>query len=239
MKKKAAGYARVSTKRSEQLASYEQQLSHWQKVIGLDPNYEFVGMYADYGISGKFMANRKQLMSLIDDCLSGEVEMIFVGAVSRFARNLKELLDTVHLLRENNVGVYFEKENINSLDSGSDLYLTIAAAIAENELRDDRLRILMANDMRTKEGYVSVGNGLYGYLLKKQVFTIVEDEAEIVRKIFTYYLEGKSIGDVCKSLNEKGYKTRQGSLWSSTTVRKMLSNEKYCGDVQMLSLIHI
>lgn len=238
-KKKAAGYARVSTKNAKQLTSYEHQLEHWKRTIEEDGRYDFVGMYADYGISGKSMDKRRQFQTLIDDALSGKVDMIFASSVSRFARNLKELLDTIHLLRENNVGVYFEKENINSLDTGSDLYLTVAASIAENDLRDERLRILTANDMRTQEGYVSVGNGIYGYAFKKQKFTVIEEEAKVIKIMFKEYLDGKSLGDICKELNDNGYRTRQGGLWSNTTVRKMLSNEKYCGDVQLRKFLKV
>lgn len=229
--KKVAAYVRVSTSKADQIHSYEFQYEYWYNTLSKNPEYDYAGIYADKGISGKYAAKRPQLMALINDCDQGKIDMIFTKSVSRFARNLEETLSIVHHLRDIGIGIYFERENINTLNPSSDLYLSVAATLAENDLKESSRRIRAGIDMRTELGIISIGNGMFGYKLKDNELETVEKEARIVRKIFKWYLEGGTLAEICENLNTEGIKSRRGGLWCGSTIRKMLSNEKYCGDV--------
>ena len=132
--KRVCAYARVSTASKSQEHSFDFQSDYWNKTLGDNPEYSYVGLYADKGISGKFANRRPQFMAMMGEALSGKIDIIFCKSVQRFSRNTEELLTYVRQLREVGVAVIFEKEKINTIESKSDLYLTIAVAVAEDDL---------------------------------------------------------------------------------------------------------
>lgn len=231
-RQKAAAYGRVSTNSTEQAHSFENQSNYWNRKLAYDPKYEYVGLFADKGISGRHLRYRPQMLALLDACRHGEVDIIFTKSVQRFARNTVELLETVRELRELNVAVYFEKENINTLTAESELYLTIAAAVAEEDLNRYGQNVAWTIKDNFEKGDISVvGIRMLGYAMKNKQFQIVPHEAVIVRQLFEIYATGKySTRDIAELLNGYGYRTLHGSLWTSQQVLATLNNEKYKGD---------
>lgn len=131
--KKVCAYARVSTDSEEQLTSYSSKINHYTNYIKSNPDWEFAGVYADEGISGTQVKKRTEFMRMIDDALNGKIDIIIAKSISRFARNTLDTLKYVRLLREHNVDVYFEKENIHTLELDSEMFLTLYSAFAQAE----------------------------------------------------------------------------------------------------------
>lgn len=132
--KRVCAYARVSTDLEEQQTSYASQIKHYSEQIKSNPNYEFVGIYADEGISGTQVKHRTEFMRMIDDAKNDKIDMIITKSISRFARNVVDTLKYVRLLREHNVDVYFEKENIHTLDLDSEMFLTFYSALLKQKV---------------------------------------------------------------------------------------------------------
>lgn len=235
MKKRVCAYARVSTHSRSQEHSFDFQSNYWNSVLGSNEDYKYVGLYADKGISGKFANRRPQFMAMMTAALSGQIDIIFCKSVQRFSRNTEELLRYIHELREVGVEVIFEKEKISTIESKSDLYLTIAAAVAEDDLSRYAQNVQWANEDKAKKGEGSFGGRFYGYYIQKgQKAIINEDEAKIVREIYDLYLEGKTTGQIVKILYANGIKSPKGNdKWSEAQIKSILSNEKYKGDMHL------
>lgn len=231
-KKKAVAYTRVSTKSDAQIHSYEYQNEYWQQVISANPLYEFNGIYADKGISGRAIAKRPQLLKLLKDAKSGKVDVIFTKSVARFARNTEELLNTVRELRDIGVKVFFEKENIDTFDPNSEMFLTIAAAVAENDLQiySDNQRWSVRE--RYKNGFYSIGNKILGYRMDGETNTLqIEPEgADTVRRIFELYQQCIGVNSIIPILTKEGRKNAVGEVhWGKSGIWYILKNEKYKG----------
>lgn len=164
-KKRAAAYCRVSTNTVAQEHSFKFQEEYWKQRLVEDPEYEYVGMFADQGISGKFEDRRPQYMAMLEACRAGKIDVIFTKSVQRFARNKVELLKTVHELRDMGVAIIFEKENINTLNPDCELFLTIAAAIAEDDLTRYSQNVTWTIRDRCMRGEVIYSYRLYGYIV--------------------------------------------------------------------------
>lgn len=230
-KKRVAAYVRVSTASDAQIHSYEFQEQYWKDKFTNDPDCELVGIYADRGISGNSIKKRDQFQAMMQDARDGKLDVIYTKSVSRFARNTVDLLDAVRELRDLGVEVVFEKENISTFQPASELYLTIAASIAENELQVDSERQQWSVRHRYENGWISIGHGLCGYrMLPDNTLEIVPEEAEIIRRIFDMYLAGHGSDVIARALNEDGLRTSSGKPWSHQTVLRALENEKYMGD---------
>ena len=160
-KQRAVAYIRVSTKSDAQSHSFEYQLEYWRNTITQNTECEYMGVYADKGISGRALAKRPQLLKLLTDARQHKFDVVYTKSVSRFGRNTEELLETVRELRELGVKVVFEKEQIDSFNPAAETYLTIAASIAENDLQiySDNMRWSIRN--RFKNGWFSVGHGIF------------------------------------------------------------------------------
>lgn len=233
-----AAYARVSTDREEQEDSFERQVEHYTQLIQQQESWEFVEVYADPGISGTKAEKRPNFMRMIEDCRQGKIKRILVKSISRFARNTIDALVYIRELRDLGVGITFETENIDTLTQGGEVLLTILAAIAEEESRSISKNVRWAFQRKFKQGDVMINTGIMlGY--KKvgkdengnSVYEIVEEEAEIVRRIYREYVMGKSITGICRDLENDGITTKLGSTkWRPSTVKKMLMNEKYTGN---------
>lgn len=231
-KKKAVAYTRVSTKSDAQIHSYEYQNEYWQKVISANPLYEFDGIYADKGISGRAIAKRPQLLKLLKDAKSGKVDVIFTKSVARFARNTEELLTMVRELRDKGVKVFFEKENIDTFDPNSEMFLTIAAAVAENDLQiySDNQRWSIRE--RYKNGFYAIGNKIFGYRMDAETNTlkVVPEEAETVKRIYELYQQGNGVNKIIAVLTQEGRKNIFGEVhWGKSALWYILKNEKYKG----------
>ncbi|GHT42476.1 hypothetical protein FACS189443_5530 [Planctomycetales bacterium] len=232
-----AAYARVSTDSSDQENSLRNQKTHYDATIPANPNWEYVGLYADDGISGTSTRNRKEFNRMVEDCKAGKIELIVVKEVSRFARNIIDCLNTVELLLTLNppVGIYFENNNINTLEAGNKIFLTLFAMFAELESELKSKSIKFGNNQCFEDGNYFCPVNLLGYEKDGKYGIRVEPEgAKTVRLIYDLFLAGystKNISDVMSSLSRP---TAAGNLtWSSSGVYGILNNEKYCGDFIM------
>jgi len=232
-KKRAAAYVRVSSASKAQIHSYEFQEEYWHQKLDEDPNVELVAIYADRGISGSSMNKRQQFNAMLRDARLGNFDVIYTKSVSRFARNTVDLLKAVRELRDIGVEVIFEKEGIHSTDPASELLLTIAAAIAEDDLKVDSERQRWSYKHRFENGWICIGNGVYGYTMgANNNLEIVEDEAAVVRRIYDMYIDGKGCPTIAGILNSEG-KSIHGKPWRAQSIRNLIDNEKYMGDSMM------
>lgn len=232
--KRAAAYIRVSTASDAQLHSYGFQEQYWKEQLEKEPGVDYVGVYADRGISGRSVEHRPQFLRMMQDAREGKIDVIYCKSVSRFARNTTQLLEAVRELRDLGVEVVFEDGNIRTLQPTAEVFLTIAAAIAENDLEVDSKRMLWSIRHRYENGWISIGAGLYGYrMTKENTLEIVPEEAAVVRDIYAAYLNGDGGRTIAGRLNRAGIRTRDGNLWSSWRVLELIGNEKYKGDSMM------
>lgn len=229
VKKKVAGYARVSTDKEEQAGSYDAQMKYYENYIKSRSDWEFVGMYSDEGISGTNTRHREGFNLMVEDALAGKIDLIITKSVSRFARNTVDSLTTVRKLKEKGIEIYFEKENIWTLDAKGELLITIMSSLAQEESRSISENTTWGRRKRFAEGQVSLPYSRFlGY---DKDFNIVEDEAKIVRRIFAMYISGLAADRIARILDEEGVRTASGKgKWAGNTVLGILKNEKYKGD---------
>ena len=230
---RVAAYARVSTDDEEQQTSYEAQVDYYTKKIRENPDWTFVEVYADEGISGTNTKKRKNFNRMIDDAMAGKIDRIITKSVSRFARNTVDTLTTVRKLKEKGVGVTFEKENIDTLDSKGELFITIMSSLAQEESRSISENVTWGWRKRIADGKVSVA---YAHFLGYEKgpdgnMQIVEEEAKVVREIYAMFLDGKTPSGIAAALTKRSVPTPAGkATWQASTVKSILSNEKYRGD---------
>jgi DNA invertase Pin-like site-specific DNA recombinase len=229
-KLRVAAYARVSTDSREQLISLEVQKSHYEAYIKGNPEWEYVGLYYDEGLSGTSMAKRDVLQKMISDCEKGLIDLIIIKSISRFARNTTECLEVVRKLIKLKVAIFFEKENINTGNMEGELLLTIFSSLAENESVSISKNESWAIKRRFQKGTFKISYPPYGYKNEDGKMVIDEEEAEVVRFIFAECLSGKGGFKIAEALSEKNVPTKRGGNWSGTTVNGILKNEKYTGD---------
>jgi len=231
--KRVCAYARVSTDSEEQQTSYSSQIKHYSEQIKSNPEWEFVGIYADEGISGTQVKHRTEFKRMIDDALKGKIDIILAKSISRFARNTLDTLKYVRLLREHNVDVYFEKENIHTLNLDSEMFLTLFSAFAQAESESISQNVKLGLKAKMKRGEL-VGNCCcYGYKRGKEKGTIEIDEekAKIVRNIFNWYISGLGYKCIAKKLNDLGIPSHTNKKWLGTSIKCIITNEKYVGDL--------
>lgn len=231
--KQVCAYCRVSTDSEEQLTSYSSQIKHYSSFIKSNPSWKYVGVYADEGISGTQVKNRTEFMRMIDDAYSGKIDIIIAKSISRFARNTLDTLKYCRELREHNVDVYFEKENLHTLDLDSEMFLTFYSAFAQGESESISQNVKLGLKAKMKRGeYVGFAE-CYGFNWNKQTkeLEINEEQAEVVKQIFDWYISGIGSFTISNMLNEKGIKAHRGGIWRPTSVRCILTNEKYVGDL--------
>ena len=232
-KLKVAAYCRVSTDSDEQASSYEVQIEHYTNFIQKNPEWSLAGIYADDGITGTNTKKRDEFNRMIKDCLEGKIDMIITKSISRFARNTLDCLKYIRELKERNIPVYFEKENINTMDSKGEVMLTIMASLAQQESQSLSQNVKLGIQYRYQQGEIQVNhNRFMGYTKDKDKrLVIVPEEAEIVKRIYREYLDGASLNKIGKGLQADGILTAaKKEIWRPETVRKILKNEKYIGD---------
>ncbi|SHE89998.1 recombinase family protein [Caloramator proteoclasticus] len=228
-----AAYCRVSTDQLEQLLSYEAQVAYYTSYITNHPDYELAGIYADEGISGTNTKKREQFNKMIEDCKAGKIDMIITKSISRFARNTLDTLNYVRQLKELGIGVIFEKENINTLDSKGEVLLTILSSLAQDESRSISENSTWGIRRRFEQGKLHINHTKFlGYDKDEEGNLVInEKQAKIVRRIYKGYLDGKGPNRIARELEEEGIPNWNGkSKWYESSIRKILSNEKYKGD---------
>lgn len=234
-KRKVCAYCRVSTDDDAQLSSYELQVQYYQEYIRSHPDWVLVDIYADEGITGTSTKKRGRFKQMIKDCEAGKIDYIVTKSISRFARNVLDCLTYVRKLKSlpQRVGVYFEKERMDTLDDKSEFTLSVLSSMAQEESRSISTNISWAFKRRFQRGIPLCPTGsLLGYDTDENgKMFIVRREAEIIRLIYDRYVAGMSFKDIAELMNHMGHKTIRGNPWSQDSIRKILTNEKYCGDV--------
>lgn len=232
-KLRVAVYCRVSTDSDEQASSYETQVEHYTNYITHREVWVLAGIFADDGISGTNTKKRDKFNQMISECMAGKIDMIITKSISRFARNTLDCLKYIRQLKEMNVSVYFEKENINTMDSKGEVLLTIMASLAQQESESLSKNVKLGLQFRYQNGQVQVNhNRFMGYTKDENGKLFIEpSEALVIRQIFFYYLEGYSLKQIGEKLESQGILTAAGKpKWRPETVKKILKNEKYMGD---------
>lgn len=231
--RRVAGYARVSTELEEQQSSYEAQIDYYTAYIQSRSDWELAGIYTDEGITATNTRHREGFNSMVRDALGGKIDLIITKSVSRFARNTVDSLTTVRDLKNKGVEVYFEKENIWTLDSKGELLITIMSSLAQEESRSISENVTWGHRKRFADGKVSVAYSRFLGYDKSADGTLVinPEEAETIRLIYRLYLNGLSAYIIAKRLTELNIPTPCGNKkWCVSTIRSILTNEKYKGD---------
>lgn len=232
IRKRVAAYARVSTDSDEQLTSYEAQVDYYTEYIKHNPDWDFMGVYTDVGISAVMTKHREGFNQMIKDSLNGKIDLIITKSVSRFARNTVDSLSTVRKLKEKGVEVYFQKENIYTFDSKGELLITIMSSLAQEESRSISENVTWGQRKRFADGKVSIPYGQFlGYRKGSDGLPeIIPDEAETVREIYRMFITGKSTNAIAKQFTMDGIPTPGGKKkWQRATIESILTNEKYKG----------
>jgi len=232
-KKKVAAYCRVSTDQAEQLSSYEAQVTYYTSYINSRADYEMAGIYADEGISATSTKKREQFNRMIEDCKAGKIDMIITKSISRFARNTLDCLTFVRLLKALGIGVIFEKENINSLDSKGEVLLSILSSLAQDESRSVSENSTWGIRRRFEQGKLHVNHTKFlGYDKDGSGNLVINTkQAKTVRRIYKDFLDGKSTNYIARELeHDRVPNWNNKPKWPESTVRKMLSNEKFKGE---------
>ena len=231
-RRRVAGYARVSTDSEEQLTSYEAQVDYYTKYIRSNPEWEFVNVYTDEGISAVSTRGREGFNRMIDDALAGRIDLIVTKSVSRFARNTVDSLTAVRKLKEHGTEVYFEKEGIFTFDSKGELLITIMSSLAQEESRSISENVTWGQRKRFADGKVTLPySSFLGYRKGPDGLPeIVPEEAETVREIYRLFIQGKTVNWIANHLTAKGSPTPRGKVrWQTSTIESILTNEKYKG----------
>ena len=236
MKRKlqVAAYCRVSTEEEEQQSSYEAQCSYYTDKIMTNPEWTMAGIFADEGITGTSTKKRDDFNRMIRKCKKGKINLILTKSISRFARNTLDTINYTRMLRAMGIGIYFEKENINTLDMDSEMLITMLGAFAQAESESISRNVAWGKRKAIQAGKVYVNfNRLYGYYLKDDgTPEINTEQAEAVKFMFARYMAGDSTRIIASKLDQAGVPTPSGkSVWEAATIKAMLKNEKYCGDV--------
>ena len=231
---RVAVYARVSTDDPNQTSSYELQKNYYTDMVNRNPNWHLVDIYADEGISGTSLQHRDSFLRMIADCEAGKIDLIVTKSVSRFARNLIDSVGYIRKLGAMNppVGVFFETENLNTLNSQSEMTIAFLSTMAQEESHTKSEIMDSSLEMRFKRGIFLVPP-LLGYDLDAEGNLVInEEEAITVRLIFFLYLFGYTTGQIANTLMQLGRKTKKGNVkWTSGTVLAQLQNERHCGSV--------
>ena len=231
---RVAAYCRVSTEEEEQQSSYEAQCTYYTDKIMTNPEWTMAGIFADEGITGTSTKKRDDFNRMIRRCKAKKIDLILTKSISRFARNTLDTINYTRMLRAMGIGVIFEKENINTLDMDSEMLITMLGAFAQAESESISRNVAWGKRQAIREGKVHVNfKRLYGYVLREDGIPDIDSEkANVVRLIFERYVAGDSLRMITYRLNNAGILNPSGEPErKSATIRSILMNEKYCGDV--------
>ena len=227
--KRVAAYVRVSNLKDAMLQSLSTQVSYYNDFIQRHAGWQYAGVYVDEGLTGT-KDLRPEFQRLLADCRGGKIDMIITKSTTRFARNTVTMLETVRMLKEFDVDVFFEKENIHSMSGDGELMLTILASFAQEESRSVSENCKWRLQEKMKQGELVGLRGMYGYTIGKNRVTIQPDQAETVRRIFQAYISGRSSVEIARGLVADNTPSLLGGAWTAKRVREILRNEKYTGN---------
>lgn len=233
-KKRVAAYCRVSTDEEEQLSSYEAQKTYYTDKIMCNKEWTMVGIFADEGITGTSAKKRPEFLHMIRLCKQKKIDIILTKSISRFARNTVDCLKYIRILRELGISVVFEKENINTLESDSELLITLLGAFAQAESESISANVRWGKRQAMREGKANIQyKKLYAFEKGTDGnLRIIPEQAEVVRRIYRQYLSGMSLRMIKHELESEHIPNAAGgTTWTTTVLRSILTNEKYCGDV--------
>lgn len=230
-KLRVAAYARVSSASDDQLNSFAAQNRHYSDLISSKDNWRMVDIYADEGITGTSAEKREDFQRLLADCRRGLIDRVLVKSISRFARNTKECLETIRELKSLGIGVYFEKENIDTATMSGEMMTALFASFAQAESESISGNMRWSYQRRMQSGSFITCKAPFGYRLREGKLEIEESEAEIVRLIFRRFLSGYSTTEIAAEISKRGIQTRDGNLhWQQTSISYILQNERYSGN---------
>ena len=239
---RTCAYCRVSTDSDEQKDSFQIQKEHYEQLAGDHANWDLRHVFADEGISGLSLKKRDQFNEMIAACLRGEYDLILTKSVSRFARNLVDCISLVRKLKTHNppIGVFFETDNLFTLSEDSELKLSILATMAQEESIKKSESMVWSLKERFKNERLLMPE-CYGYTREKDIYgryvrgsklMVVEEEARVVRFIYDAFLAGYPLSSIAQILTDAQIPTKTGTeTWSEGSLRYILSNERYCGNV--------
>ena len=233
---RVAAYCRVSTKEEDQLNSYEAQKTYYTDKIMTNPKWTMAGIFADEGITGTSAKKREDFMRMMRWCKQGKIDLILTKSVSRFSRNTVDCLNYIRMLKALGISVYFEKENINSMDESTELMLTMMGAFAQAESESISGNIRAGKRYAMQRGEASIQyKHLYAYERgADNKPKVIPEQAAIVREIYDQFLHGASLRMIQKDLERRQIPNAVGGQkWTDSAVRGILTNEKYVGDVLM------
>ena len=234
-RKKVAAYARVSRDTERLMHSVSAQVSYYSALIQKNPEWEYAGVYADMGISGTDISRRGEFLRMLADCEEGKIDIILTKSISRFARNTVDLLETVRHLKNLGIEVRFEKEHINSLSEDGELMLTLLASFAQEESRSISENVKWGVRKRFQSGEIGAANKHilgYQYDEDEKKYVIIPEEAEAVRWMFQMYIDGVPLRGIAESMNSAGIRTTLGNDFQEASVRQLIFNEVYAGDIR-------
>ncbi len=235
IRKKVAAYARVSTASDAQLHSLGSQIDYYKKKIIARPDWEFAGVFIDDGVTGT-KSKREGLEELLIACNEGKIDLIITKSISRFARNTVDLLNIVRDLKEAGIAVYFEREQINTLNAEGELLLTLLASFAQEESRSASDNMKWSIRKGYAKGSLIQVRRTYGYLVELGVVTIVPEEAKVVKEIFERYESGELPSAIARDLNNRCIRTLKGCEWKVNTLNQITSNVFYTGNTLLQKL---
>ena len=226
---RVAAYARVSADKDAAFHSLKAQVDYYKEYVAAHPDWELADIYSDNRISGTII-ERPEFQRMLEDCRAGKIDLVVTKSVTRFARNTVVLLETIRELKTLGIDCFFEKEQMHSISPDDELLLTLLAMYAEEEARSASENQKWRVQKKFKKGEPWVGKML-GYRLVNGRLTVVPEEADIVRQIYTDYLSGMGRSAIAKKLMHQGVAPESGNIWSITSILNILSNEKYTGNM--------
>lgn len=221
-----AAYCRVSTDKADQLNSFANQIKYYTDYTKKHPQYELVEIYADEGLTGTDMKKRAEFNRLLDDCKKRKIDRVITKSTSRFARNTQDFLVVIRMLKELGISVYFEEQGIDTSKMNMEMFATFPGLIAQQESESISQNMRWSYQKRMQSGDYNTTKAPYGFTLENGELTVNETEAKIIRRIFDLYLSGVGKQRIANILNEEN----NDKNWSASTVKYILSNERYMGD---------
>ena len=225
-------YARVSGEKDSMMHSLFNQVNHYSKLIQANPLWNYMGVYSDAGKTGT-KGTRGDFEVMFQDAQDGKIDLIIVKSITRFARNTEITLQWVRAMKEINVDIFFESERIHTLSADGEMLITLFAASAQEQSRNCSLNMKWRINKDFKAGIPYGAKGCLGYKIVDKCFLVIPSEAELVRRIFNLYLAGNGYAKIAKVLNADGIKSTTGGLWQAGTIRHILTNYNYTGDLML------
>jgi DNA invertase Pin-like site-specific DNA recombinase len=228
--KKVCAYARVSSDKEAMLLSLSNQVSHYNKLISSNPKWQFIGVYADEGISGT-KEDRPNFKRMVNDAMAGKIDLIITKSISRFGRNTETVIRTIRQMNALGVDFYFESQNLHTLSADGEFMLTVLASYYQEEARSvsENMKWRIKRDF--EKGILWGARDFYGYKVENKKFIVVPEQAEVIKRIFNLYIGGLGILAITKRLNQEGIKPLYSEKWSYGSLLQTLKNINYTGDL--------